>query len=382
MSLLALAQLPLQCYLYCTQDSPGKVGALNKANRDLVRENCGWYMQNKLKSCTLRGTVDIMKRVVDPEAGLCGIPGDDAHSRALSLVRAGLSRMTETFVGMAMGFPHEETLGFMLEWERTYLPREALEAVDVLPLVFVKFPQNEAVARAGLKLVYYMAGPLTVRESLKYDILYHIQNSLNVFKDNEEMVVLAMDAARSAVRFQDHLDKHAFTNSLMLIVKNRMREHANSLPVQTAACKLLMFLVESFEGRRDSMHFKIVEELTRAMEAFPADATLHFFAFWTLDHMFWYSIRVDIGDNYRTRHVHGRAMWAYLKNHPGLLQALQRAEAQFQGVAFTRNSTYYTDAEKEKYGTAWVDKYKLRFLCYEVHNHLDTLLDKLDRDAY
>ena len=382
MSLLALAQLPLQCYLYCTQDSPGKVGALNKANRDLVRENCGWYMQNMLKSCSLRGTVDIMKKVVDPQSELCGIPGDDAQGRALSLVRAGLSRMTETFVGMAMRFPRGETMGLMLEWERTHLPREVLEAVDVLPLVFVEYAHNEAVVRAGLKLVYYMAGPLTVRESMKYDLLYHIQRSLNVFKDNEEIVVLAMDAARTAVRFHDHLDKYAFTKSLMLIVQNRMREHANSLPVQTAACKLLMFMVESFEGRRDSRHYGIVQELTRAMEAFPTDATLHFFAFWTLDHMFWYSVRVDVGDSYRTRYVHGRAMWEHFQSNPGLLHALQRAETQFKDVVFTRGSTYDTDAEKAKYGAAWVDKYKVRFLTFNLQNHLDTLLDRLERDAF
>jgi hypothetical protein len=122
---------------------------------------------------------------MSPEASLSGIPGYDAQSRALSLVKAGLSHMTDTFVEMAMGFPEKGTLGFMLDWERTRVPAEALQALDILPPLFVKFSHEEAVMRSGLKLLYYMAGSLSVRESMKYDILYHIQGLMNVFKDNE-----------------------------------------------------------------------------------------------------------------------------------------------------------------------------------------------------
>ncbi len=53
---------------------------------------------------------------------------------------------------------------------------------------------------------------------MKYDLLYYIGNSMKLFKESEAMVVLAMDAAWNAIRVQDHLDKLAFTQHLMLIL--------------------------------------------------------------------------------------------------------------------------------------------------------------------
>lgn len=357
MSLLSLVQLPLQCFLNCAKHCPEKVHAIDKAHRDKVRDNCGFILLEQLKSSNFVQVVDVLNKSISPRLRLGGIPGDDAQSKALRLVQAGMTRMTSAFVQAVS----RETL-LKLEETREYqgtcfyhlisCAQLAMnnKLVEIVTAVFEKYWSDESVMRAGMKLCYYMSDAQSVKASFSYAMLHHIEHSMIVFKESELMVLLAMDTASSALCGGDHLDKISFVHPLMKIVQDCMRMYAKSVDVQTSACRLLMYLVKSYDGRRAAYYLRIVQEVTQALEAFPKDGALHYFAFWFLNAM------VESDED----------MKCHIREQPGLKLCIRKAKTQFWFVMYCNVSPWYFEAEERKYEPTWLSKEK------RLWNDIDT----------